>query len=54
MNGRRVMPKLRVGRKPETTNLKPGTKALIIAAVRIWEIKNGIPQYVSVWGRNRR
>jgi hypothetical protein len=50
---RRVMPKLRVGRKPETTHLKPGTKAMILAAIRMWEIKNGIPHYPSVWGKNR-
>jgi hypothetical protein len=50
---RRRHPKLRVGRKPMSTNLKPGTKQMILAAIRVWEIKNGIPHYPSVWGRNR-
>ena len=50
---RRVMPKLRSGRKPLSTQIGRGTKQLILAAIRAWEIKHGIPHYPSVWGKRK-
>jgi hypothetical protein len=41
----RALPKKICGRKPESTYLRSNTKALILAACRVWELRNGHRSY---------
>jgi hypothetical protein len=47
----RTLPKIRCGCKPLSTTLGRGTKSLLLAALTVWEIKQGIPQFPSAWTR---
>lgn len=51
---RRVMPKLRSGKKPMSTNLLKGTKKLLVAALRAWELRNGYTPAPSVWEKRAK
>jgi hypothetical protein len=41
----RTLPKIKCGRKPESTYLRNGTKSLLLAALRVWELRNGHHSY---------
>jgi hypothetical protein len=39
------LPKKTCGRQPESTYLRDGTKGLLLAALRVWELRNGHRSY---------
>jgi hypothetical protein len=49
---KRVLPKITTGRKMRFGILPRGTKGLLDAALKVWELRNGFTPLPSVWEKN--
>ena len=49
---KRTLPKLITGRKMRFGILPRGTKRLLDAALKVWELRNGLRPTPSAWERN--